>query len=170
MWDARWEFSPLHHCHQNHFKAGTLRLNCYIMFLSMRQCAHSVVFQLNFSISTLHYTNHFLWHRTDDSAYIIVLPAADDRNAHVEMWCSQFGFTLVPSLGTPWWRDLGGGGEVASAAADPGRLQVHKEPGCNDLGYRNPQEPQCHRSGHQKEERRPAQTSSVAQQTENRQR
>lgn len=55
--------------------------------------------------------------------------------------CGVLCFTLVISAGTPRWRDLGGGGEVASAAADPGRLQVHKEPGCNDLGHRNPQEP-----------------------------
>lgn len=50
-------------------------------------------------------------------------------------------FMHVLSAGTPRWRDLGGGGEVAPAAADPGRLQVHKEPRCNDLGHGNPEEP-----------------------------
>lgn len=84
--------------------------------------------------------------------------------------CKSTPCMFLTSAGSSWWRDLGRRREVAPTPADPRRLKVHKEPGCDDLGHRDPQKPKRHRSRHQKEERRSAQTATVAQQAENRQR
>lgn len=72
--------------------------------------------------------------------------------------------SLAGALG---WRDLGGGGEVAPATTDAGRLKIHQKPGGDDLGHRNPEEPQRDWRRYEEEERRPAQTTALTEQAQN---
>lgn len=87
------------------------------------------------------------WTDHSHSAWYFLFSVALCRWQHLQNRFSYqrlqtvLSFMLVFSAGTPRRWNLGGGREVAPAAANPGRLQVHKEPGCNDLGYWNSQEP-----------------------------
>lgn len=73
--------------------------------------------------------------------------------------------SLAGALG---WRDLGGGGEVAPATADTGRLEIHQKPGGDDLGHGNPEEPQRDWRRYEEEERCLAQTTALTKQAQNR--